>query len=154
MNGIIKDILTAEHSGDRLVSSPTATLEAGKGIVGDRYYSSQGTFSEHMQNQPDFEVSLIEQEKIDEFNAITGHHYSGHDFRRNIVTQGIQLNELVGKSFSIGNVTLKGIRLCEPCSYLSARLGSEVMDYMVHKAGLRAQIIHGGEIHISDFISD
>ena len=153
MSGIVKDILLAEIAGADLVSSSTAVLETGKGIVGDRYYLSQGTFSERLQDLPDFEVTLIEQEQIDSFNTKTGLGYSGNDFRRNIVTSGIELNNLVGKEFVIGNVMLRGVRLCEPCAHLSAILGPEIMSHMVHKAGLRAQILVSGQIGISDLIN-
>jgi len=150
MNGIVKDVLITGDAGDDLVSQESAELESGKGLVGDRYYLSKGTFSEKLDGTPDVEVTLIEQEEIDAFNDITGHGYSGQDFRRNIVTEGIHLNDLVGKSFNIGSVKLKGTRLCEPCTHLSAVLGTEIMQHMVHKAGLRAQIIVGGTINISD----
>lgn len=153
MNGIVKDILLAERAGDSLFSAQKADLHAGKGIIGDRYYLSQGIFSEDLAELPDFEVTLIEQEQIDKFNTTTGLAYSGTDFRRNLVTKDINLNELVSKDFFVGKVKLRGIRLCEPCAHLSAMIGAQVLEHMVHKAGLRAQIIVGGEIHISDLIT-
>lgn len=150
MNGVVKDILLSGDAGEDLVSQESAVLESGKGLLGDRYYLSKGTFSEKLDGTPDVEVTLIEQEEISAFNDITGHGYTGKDFRRNIVTEGIRLNDLVGKSFSIGGVELKGTRLCEPCTHLSAVLGPEIMRHMVHKAGLRAQIIVGGTLKASD----
>lgn len=153
MNGIVKEILLAEKAGDALFSQHTAELHTGKGIVGDRYYLSQGTFSEDLAELPDFEVTLIEQEQIDAFNTTTGLAYSGADFRRNMVTKNININELVGKDFFVGKVKLRGIRLCEPCAHLSTMIGKQVLEHMVHKAGLRAQIIIGGEVHISDLIT-
>ena len=114
---------------------------------------SRGTFSEKLDGTPDVEVTLIEQEEIDAFNDITSHCYTGKDFRRNIVTEDVRLNDLVGKSFSIGGVKLKGTRLCEPCTHLSAVLGPEIMQHMVHKAGLRAQIIESGRIKVSDEVN-
>jgi len=153
MNGIVKDILITGNAGDDLVSQESAKLESGKGLVGDRYYLSKGTFSEKLDGTPEVEVTLIEQEEISAFNASTGHCYAGKDFRRNIVTEGIRLNDLVGKSFTIGGVELKGARLCEPCTHLSAVLGPEIMQHMVHKAGLRAQIIVSGTIKVSDEVN-
>lgn len=154
MNGTVIDILLTEKAGDALFSKQTAELQAGKGIVGDRYYLAQGTFSEALKDLADFEVTLIEQEQIDVFNTTTDLAYSGADFRRNLVTKNINLNELVGKDFFIGQVKLRGIRLCEPCAHLSAMIGDEVLEHMVHKAGLRAQIIVGGKIHILDSVTD
>ncbi len=150
MEGTVIDILTANKAGETLQSNTSANLHSGKGIVGDRYYSSEGTFSKALEGEPDFEITLIEQEQIDSFNQQTGFAYSAADFRRNVVTSGVNLNQFEGKEFTIGNVRLKGIRLCEPCAYLAGLLGPEVMEHMVHKAGLRAQILEDGFIHVSD----
>lgn len=150
----LQDILLAEEAGKPLFSIETAELQVGKGIVGDRYYNAQGTFSKALKSSQGVEVTLIEQEEIDHFNAATTLNYSGTHFRRNLITQNIRLNDLVGKEFSIGDVKLKGIRLCEPCAYLAKKIGPEVLALMVHKAGLRAQIIVGGKIHISDTITN
>ena len=153
MNGVVKDILLAGDAGDDLVSQESAALESGKGLVGDRYYLSKGTFSKKLDGAPDGEVTLIEQEEISAFNDITGHGYTGKDVRRNIVNEEIRLNDLVGKPFNIGGVKLKGTRLCEPCTHLSAVLGPEITQHMVHKAGLRAQIIVSGTIKVSDEVN-
>ena len=154
MEGIIESIMISENAGGELVSQPSVKLEAGRGIVGDRYYLSKGTYSEKLKKSQDFEVTLIEREEIDVFNQATGLDYDAGAFRRNLVTRGIRLNDLAGKEFSIGDVKFKGIRLCEPCAYLSGLLGPEVMDLMVHKAGLRAQILVDGSIEASDSICD
>jgi MOSC domain-containing protein YiiM len=152
MAGKIKDILLAKQAGEALTSHTCAILEAGKGIVGDRYYAAQGTFSDKFKGSPSLELTLIELEQIDAFNITTNLNYSAADFRRNIVTENIDLNALVEKDFYIGSVTLRGIMLCEPCVFLANQLGSEVLEYMTHKAGLRAQIIIGGTITLSDSI--
>jgi len=152
MTGIVKDILFSGDKQGELRSYPVAEAQAGKGIVGDRYYSAQGTFSSQLKDLPEFEMTLIEQEEIDSFNKITKLNYCAAKFRRNIVTQGIRLNDLVDKEFTIGNVKLKGIRLCEPCHHLSTMIGPEVLEHMVNKAGLRAQILVSGKIYISDTI--
>jgi MOSC domain-containing protein len=152
MAGKVEVILLAEKAGEPMSEHDLAELQAGKGIIGDRYYSSQGTFSEALADAADFQVTLIEQEEIDFFNQKTGFKYSGKDFRRNIVTSGIRLNDFEGKEFSIGNVKLRGVRLCEPCAYLSDLLGPEVLQHMVHKAGLRAQVLVDGKIRASDSI--
>lgn len=153
MNGIVKEILFAEKAGDELVAIASAELQAGKGIVGDRYYSVQGTFTEPLKDSADFEVTLIEQEEIDRFNQTTGLNYVGSDFRRNIVTRDIRLNDLVGKEFVVGKVKLRGMRLCEPCAHLASLLGQQILQHMIHKAGLRAQIIESGTVMIADNIT-
>ena len=150
MIGFVKDILIAEKSGETPYSIPSAILEAGKGIVGDRYHAGEGEFSQAFEGSPALEVTLIEQEEIDAFERVTGLGYTAIDFRRNIVTENVRLNDLVGKEFYIGEVKLRGIKLCEPCGYLAARLGDEVLTDMLHKAGLRAQILVGGRIQVLD----
>lgn len=129
-----------------------AALEQGKGIVGDRYYLGLGTFSEKLAGLVDAELTLIESEMIEDFNKQQGFQYQGHEFRRNLVTEGVRLNELVGKEFTIGSVRLKGVRLCEPCAYLAGILSPEIIPALVHKAGLRAQIIDGGDIRSNDAV--
>ena len=151
--GVVKNILIAANVDEALCSSSTATLQAGKGIVGDRYYFAHGTFSKKLAGLPEVEVTLVEQEEIDAFNLKARLKYSGKDFRRNIVTEGVRLDDLVGEEFYIGAVKLKGIRLCEPCAYLAGKIGTSVLEYMMHKAGLRAQILESGRICISDAIT-
>lgn len=153
MTGKVDLILLAEKAGEAMTEHASAELETGKGIVCDRYYSSQGTFSEALADTADFQVTLIEQEQIDSFNQKTGFNYSGADFRRNLVTSGIDLNALEDETFTIGTLRLKGVRLCEPCADLSKILGPELMEHMVHKAGLRAVIIDSGFISLADKIS-
>lgn len=150
MEGTVIDILTANKAGEAIASNTSAELHSGRGIVGDRYYSSEGTFSKALEGNPAFEITLIDQEQIDRFNQRTEFNYSAADFRRNIVTSGIDLNQLEGNEFTVGNVRLKGICLCEPCAYLSGLLGPEIMEHMVHKAGLRAQILIDGMIQVTD----
>lgn len=150
MIGFINTILIAEKSGDTPYSIPSAILEVGEGIVGDRYHTGVGEFSHKFKGSPALEVTLIEQEEIDAFERVTGLGYMAIDFRRNIVTENVRLNDLVDKEFYIGDVRLKGIKLCEPCGYLAARLGDKVLTDMLHKAGLRAQILAGGRIQTLD----
>jgi len=152
MTGRVKDILIAKTTGSALYSKPSVQIHSGKGIVGDRYYS-QTSVSSSPEKEADFEITLIEQEQIDSFNQKTGFSYSAADFRRNVVTSGINLNALEGETFSIGTLKLKGVRLCEPCAYLAKLLGPEIMEHMVHKAGLRARILDSGVISVGDNLS-
>ena len=152
MEGIIETILISGSAGGEVISQSSVELEIGRGIVGDRYHLSKGTYSKKLEKTHDFEITLIEREEIDVFNQATGLNYDAGAFRRNLVTRGIRLNDLVGKEFSIGDVKFRGIRLCEPCAYLSDLLGPEFLSLMVHKAGLRAQILVNGSIEVSDSI--
>lgn len=152
MTGKVLELLISEEAGKTLQSNQTVQLKAGRGVVGDRYYLAQGTHSKVLKDKPDVELTLIEQEEIKSFDDKTGLGYVGRDFRRNIVTEGIRLNDLVGKEFYIGKVRLKGIRLCEPCAYLSGLLGKEIMEHMIHKSGLRAEILTDGFIDLADSV--
>ncbi len=149
---VIKILLT-ENARESLEEYSSATLVAGKGIVGDRYYAAQGTFSDKFKGAPGLEVTLIEQEQIDGFNATTGLNFTAGDLRRNIVTQNIDLNALVEQEFYVGKVKLRGIMLCEPCGHLEKLLDTKLITELTHKAGLRAQVIISGDIAISDTIT-
>lgn len=150
MNAKVLAIYITSAAGSPLDSIEEAQLVAGHGIVGDRYYSNIGTFSKKLADLPDTEVTLIESEEIDHFNETQGHTLDYGQLRRNIVTKGIRLNDLVDKEFRIGHVGLKGIRLCEPCAYLSKLTTPDVLPGLVHRAGLRAAILQSGTIKPGD----
>lgn len=146
MQGSIVAIYTSGKGGEALRKVPSAVLEAGRGLVGDRYYLQSGTFSAKLKDGHDWEVTLIENEEVDRFNAANGKALEAGQFRRNIVTLGVSLNDLVGKRFQVGDAVLEGMRLCEPCAYLAGLIGPEVLRAMAHKAGLRARIHVGAEV--------
>lgn len=142
----------APEAGEPLVPIETAALEAGKGLVGDRYFRRVGTFSEKLKENNDWEVTLIESEEIECYNAAHDDTLSAGAFRRNIITTDVRLNELTGHRFYVGKAMLEGLRLCEPCAYLGSLLGPDVVKAMAHKAGLRARIITGASIRPGDAI--
>jgi MOSC domain-containing protein YiiM len=129
-----------------------AVLEAGRGIVGDRYYEHRGTFSEKLRPSQDWEVTLIEQEEIERFCAAEGRPLEAGVFRRNIVTAGVRLNDLVGHQFRVGEALLEGVRLCEPCAHLATWLGPGVLKAMAHRAGIRARVISGARVRPGDAV--
>ncbi len=150
MCGIIKSIYIADLSASDMYEVECAQLEKNKGIVGDRYYNGIGKWSEKGQ-KPDFNITLIEIENITQFH-LQGLNLKPGKFRRNIVTQGIRLNEFVGKTFLLGNVLCHGIRLCEPCLHLEKITNTKLAKIMVRKGGLRAQILANGKIFCGDRI--
>ena len=152
MGGSVIAIYSGAGAGAELMPLEVARLEAGHGVVGDRYYDRVGTFSEKLKPSQDWEVTLIEKEEIDRFNAAAGKALGPGRFRRNIVTTGVRLNELVGRRFNVGAAVLEGIRLCEPCAHLGTLIGPEVVKGMVHRAGLRARIVTGAEVRPGDSI--
>tara|TARA_Y100000816_G_scaffold281131_1_gene255347 strand:- start:1767 stop:2207 length:441 start_codon:yes stop_codon:yes gene_type:complete len=118
---------------------------ADKGVVGDRHFKNF--------NDPYCQLSLIESENIDHYNIKYGLNISYINFRRNIVTKGIQLNELVGKKFKIGNVKVEGIDLCRPCRHLTEILSqNNILKEFLRKGGLRCKILSSSKITIGDKI--
>ena len=118
---------------------------ANKGIVGDRHF--------HDFNDPYNQLSLIESENIDEYNIKFGLDIPYIDFRRNVVTKGIQLNELIGKKLKVWNVELEVFELCLPCRLLTEMLDKKniLIEFMI-KGGLRCQILSSSKIYIGDKI--
>ena len=98
-------------------------------------------------------MSLIESENIDEYNIKFGLNIPYIDFRRNVVTKGIQLNDLIAKKLKVGNVELKGIELCRPCRHLTDMLDQKnILKEFMRKGGLRCQIISSSKINVGDKI--
>ena len=111
------------------------------GLEGDRYALKQGTF---YKPEPDFELTLIEAEALEAMARDYQIRLAPGEARRNLVTRGVALNHLVGKEFSIGEVKIRGIRLCEPCSHLEQLTGVPAIKGLRHRGGLRAQILTEG----------
>ena len=118
---------------------------ANKGIVGDRHFKDF--------NDPYCQLSLIESENIDYYNIKYGLNIPYIDFRRNIVTSGIQLNELVGKKFKIGEAEVEGVDLCRPCKHLTEMLGKKnILKEFLRRGGLRCHILSSSKIKVGDKI--
>ncbi len=131
-------------------SVANAQVVVGRGVEGDRYYSKLGTYS----NQPGSgrDVTLIEIEAIDGLKRDYEVQLDPGQSRRNIVTRGIALNHLVEQEFRIGDVLLRGTRLCEPCAHMEKLTVKGTMRGLIHRGGLRAEIIKGGTIRVGDRI--
>lgn len=134
--------------------APMRTVEQvravpGQGLEGDRYFFRQGTF---YKPQPDRELTLIEAEAVEAMKRELDVDYGLSDSRRNIVTRDVPLNHLVGKEFWIGEVKARGLRLCEPCSHLQKLTHQKVLPGLVHRGGLRAQILSEGTIQLGDAV--
>ena len=118
---------------------------ANKGVVGDRHFSEF--------NDPYNQISLIESENIDDYNIRFGLNIPYIDFRRNVITKGIKLNDLVGKKIKVGNVELEAIDLCRPCRHLSEMLNqNNIIKEFLRKGGLRCQILSSSNIKVGDKI--
>lgn len=135
-----------------LNSVPSVEAQAGVGLVGDRYGIGAGTFSK--KKGPDREITFIEQEALDALQREYQISVSPAEARRNVTTEGVPLNHLVGKQFKVGEVVLQGIRLCEPCGHLEKLLDrGKVQEGLRHRGGLRAQIVKGGVIKAGDVVT-
>ena len=124
---------------------------AGKGLEGDRYANGVGTFSGQVGSGR--EVTLIEVEAITSLAREYDVEIDPADSRRNLVTQDLPLNHLVGREFKVGDVTLRGSRLCEPCGHLETLTRPGVRRGLVHRGGLRAEIVDGGMIRTGDGVT-
>lgn len=153
MSGRVQAIYTAAQARAPLEPLARCSLEAGRGLVGDRYYLGTGTFSKKLAGKPDVEVTLVESEEIERFNREHDLSLGAGELRRNVVTTGIRLNDLVGLTFTIGEATLEGMRLCEPCPHLAKIVTREVLPGLIGRAGLRARVVTGGTIKSGDAIS-
>jgi MOSC domain-containing protein len=153
MTGSVLAIYIAPAGSAAMELVTAAELEKGRGIRGDRYYAQVGTFSERARIRPDQEITLIESEEVDLFNRNTESNLDYGAPRRNIVTKGVRLNELVGARFYVGEVLLEGMRLCEPCSHLATLVSPKVVPGLVHRAGLRARLLSSGKIQLSDVVA-
>jgi MOSC domain-containing protein YiiM len=149
--GIVESIYIASAA-----AVPTKAVDAvlaipRVGLEGDRYALKLGTF---YKPDPDRELTLIEAEAIDALGREYGVELPAGDARRNLVTRGVALNHLVGKEFTIGDVRIRGIRLCEPCGHLQKVTGKPVIKGLIHRGGLRAQILSEGVIHAGDSVRE
>ena len=144
MSTIIKIGLTKDHNKD-IIETNEINLIAGKGVIGDRHFKDY--------NDPLNQLSLIESENIDEYNLKYQLNIPYLNFRRNIVTRGIKLNELIGKKISIGSVKIEVLDLCRPCRHLSEKLGrNDIIKEFLRKGGIRCQIMNNGKISLNNKI--
>ena len=147
--GEIREILIAASPASEMLRVSKVRALPGQGLEGDRYFLGIGTFSPNPQ-KPDFELTLIEQENVEAFATWSGLAFTSLHARRNIVTRGVRLNDLAGQNFYLGDIVVRGLRLCEPCTHLAKTSFPSTLQGLVHKAGLRAQILSEGEIRVGD----
>ena len=148
--GTVIAIHVAPTGAAPMRSVTNAQVVVGKGLEGDRYYSKLGTYSNQAGSGRD--VTLIEIEAIEGLKRDYEIQLDPGQSRRNIVTRGIALNHLVEKEFRIGDVVLRGTRLCEPCAHMEKLTVKGAMRGLIHRGGLRAEILKGGTIQLGDSI--
>ena len=144
MSEIFKIGFAKDHNKE-IIETSEIDLIAGKGIVNDRHFKDY--------NDPFNQLSIIECENIDEYNFKNNLNIPYLNFRRNIVTSGIKLNDLVGKKILIGSVKLEVLDLCRPCRHLSEKLGrNDIIKEFLRKGGIRCQIMNDGKISLNNKI--
>lgn len=130
----------------------TVQAVSGRGLQGDRYFDAAGSFSRWP--GPHREVSLIATEALLEMQAATGIILSPELSRRNLLTTGVPLNDLIKQTFWIGGVQFQGLRLCQPCKYLVRKTGiPNLVRPLINRGGLRARILTTGVLHVGDSIT-
>ena len=141
----VNEIAISQNSKDIMESVNSIEVVAGKGVIKDRHFKEN--------NSKISQITLIEIENVKYYNNLNGTTIPSIDFRRNIITEGIQLNELLDKEFQIGEVRIKAHDLCRPCKYLQERLkqGNIIKEFL-HKGGLRCEILNNGKIASGDKI--
>jgi MOSC domain-containing protein YiiM len=123
-----------------------ATARAGRGLEGDRYFDGAGTFSDPAARGVD--LTLVAAEALDALTLPSGRRLAYEEARRNVVTRGIDVNALVGRRFRIGEVECLGQRLCEPCAHLERLTERGTLRGLVHRGGLRADVLADGAIAV------
>ena len=142
-------VATTKHAGQIAVDA--VQIKTGRGIVGDRFFG----FS---RKNPGRNITLLESEVIEEFNSLYSQSIGLNATRRNLVTRGIRLNDLVGKTFMIGDVLCLGIELCEPCKVMARHFPAttlyqaDIIRAFTGRGGIRAAVLSDGIIKLNDEI--
>ncbi len=147
--GSVKEIFITPASAQAMVAVPSVRAFADRGLEGDRFYRE----SWNAVKRSDKAVSLIEDEVLALAAKEIGVEAIGILSRRNIVSRGVPLIELLGREFTVGNVRMRGIRLFEPCGHLVAVTKiPAIFKALEHRSGLKAAVLSDGEIQIGDSI--
>ena len=143
--GKILEIGISNSKGNKIKKVNIVQSLKGKGLLDDRKFKNN--------NSKESQITLVEIENINYFNNISKTNIPAVDFRRNLVTENIRLNELLGKEFFVGDVKLKAHDLCRPCKYLQEKLKqNNFIKEFLHKGGLRCEILTSGKIKVGDKI--
>jgi MOSC domain-containing protein YiiM len=150
--GQVEAIALAARATEPVVLVPEAQAAAGRGLIGDRYAAGAGTFTPVRGGGRGYDLTLVEAEVLDELVLPGGRRLAYEQARRNLITRGVDLNSLVGRRFRVGNVECFGQRLCEPCAHLERLTTKGVLRGLIHRGGLRADILTDGPIRVGDTI--
>jgi MOSC domain-containing protein YiiM len=141
--GRVEAIYISREHGELPQAVEAVRAIAGKGLEGNRYFD---------EGRPESELTLIEAEALEALQAEHGIGLDAASSRRNVLTRGVRLNDLVGERFRVGQLECRGIELCEPCLHLQSMTKPGIIDGLVHRAGLNAEILVGGELRPGDLV--
>jgi MOSC domain-containing protein YiiM len=147
--GVVEHIHIAAAAGAPVRAVEAVGAIAGVGLDADRYAYRRGHYQDDRVSR---DLTLVEAEAIEALAREHGIELAAGQTRRNVTTRGISLNELVGRRFWVGQVLCQGTRLCEPCQYLVDLTGKPLLRALLHRGGLRADIVDGGVIHEGDAV--
>jgi MOSC domain-containing protein YiiM len=149
--GRIAGIFVAPAGGAPTRPVERARAVPGRGLEGDRNFAAPPAPTH---KNPDEELTLFSLEALAEANREYGLSLAPGDTRRNVATEGVPINDLVGREFRLGNVRVRGLELCEPCLHLAELTGErQILRALVHRGGLRAQILSEGTLTVGDPIN-
>jgi MOSC domain-containing protein YiiM len=146
MHGTVLEINVAPVEEAPCEPVDRVRVVAGRGIEGDRKFAGNG------RAEPGDDLTLIAAEALEGLEADTGIVLSAAESRRNLLTRGIDLNALLGRRFTVGGVPCEGMKLCEPCNHLAKMTQPGVLRGLVHRGGLRANVLADGEIAVGDAV--
>jgi MOSC domain-containing protein YiiM len=150
--GRVASLHIAPTAGAAMQTLERVRAVAGRGLEGDRYFNEWGTYSKHPGTGRD--ITLIESEAIEALKREYGVEIAPGQARRNIVTRAVALNHLVGREFTVGEVRLRGARLCEPCAHLERLSIPGTRPGLILRGGLRAEVLSGGMIRVGDTVAE
>jgi MOSC domain-containing protein YiiM len=153
-SGTVESIHIAARAEEDTRPVEAVTVVAGQGIEGDRYFRPDGSGTFHEEDKHGQDLTLIEAEAIEGLAADTGIELGPGEARRNVVTRGVALNDLVGRRFTVGEVEAVGNRLCDPCSHLEKLTQPGVLKGLVERGGLRADVVRGGRVAVGDAVRE
>jgi MOSC domain-containing protein YiiM len=152
LSGAVEAIAIAATATGPMQLVEEAQALAGRGLSGDRYAAKAGTFTPRGGSGHGYDLTLIQAEVLDQLSLAEDRRLGYAEARRNVITRGIDLNALVGRRFRVGEVECLGQRLCEPCSHLERLTTMGVLRGLIHRGGLRADIVTDGSIRIGSAI--
>jgi hypothetical protein len=149
--GTVRGIHLAPDAGEPMETVESVEAVAGRGLRGDRYFHERGSYDRREDLPEGTDVSLIELEALEALERDYDTLLTPVETRRNVATEGVALNHLVDREFAVGGARFRGVRLCEPCSYMESKAGAEgAVAGLTHRGGLNANVVASGTISVGD----